>query len=154
MNVFDIIAIVIFFLFVLICMFLGLLKILSKWGAFFAAMILSKMFGARIGTILLGDVPVIGSIAHIIGTVLLFIVLFFLCRIILGALAKLITKLLNAKVLDKILGAIVGIAGGLATVFLLAFLCEILVSVVSFFNPDAGIIHMINDTSILKFFMR
>ena len=154
MNVFDIIAIALFVLFVIVCTFRGFLKILSKWGAFFAAIILSKMFGPRVGEMLLGDVDIIGSFSHMIGTAILFVVLFLVGRIILGALAKLITKLLNAKVIDKLLGAALGISGGIAAMFLFAFLCDILVLVVSFFNSEAGIIHMINDTSILRFFIR
>ena len=40
-NVVDIIAIAIFVVFVVVCAFRGLLKILSRWGAFFASIILA-----------------------------------------------------------------------------------------------------------------
>ena len=153
MNVFDIFAIVIFALFVIICTFRGFLKILSKWGAVFAAIILSKIFGARVGDMLFSEVPVVNSFSNIIGTMLLFVVIFFLCRIILGALAKLITNVLNATAIDKVLGAIIGAIGGTATLFLFAFLSNILVLVVSFFSPEANIINMVNEAYILKYFM-
>ena len=95
----------------------------------------------------------LSSFSGVIGTALLFIVLFFAFRIILGLVAKLITKALGTKTLDKILGAIVGIVGGIAAVFLFAFISELMVSVVSIFDANADIIHTINDTMILKYFM-
>ena len=154
MNVFDIIAIALFVLFVIVCTFRGFLKILAKWGSFFAAMIFSKMFGARVGELLFGEIPVLSAFAKALGTALLFVVLFLVGRIILGLLAKLITKVLKAGALDKVLGMLVGIVGGVASVFLLALVSELLVSVVSIFNADAEIVHMVNDASILGYFMR
>ena len=154
MNIFDIIAIVLFALFVIVCAFRGFLKILSKWGAFFAAMIFSKMFGARVGALIFGEIPVLSSFSKVLGTALLFVVLFLACRIIFGLLAKLITKVLKTEAIDKVLGMLVGIAGGVASVFLFAFVLEFFVSLVSIFNTDAEIVHMVNDTSILKYFMR
>ena len=153
MNAFDIIAIAIFVLFVVICAFRGFLKILAKWGAFFAATILSKLFGAKVGLLLLGDVNILSSFSHIIGTVFLFVVLFFVCRIIFGVVAKLITKALGTKAIDKVLGAVLGVVGGLAAVFLFAFVADFIVAIVSVFDADANIVHMINSTSILKYFM-
>ena len=154
MNIFDIIAIALFELFVIVCTFRGFLKILSKWGAFFAAMIFSKMFGLRAGELIFGEIPVLSSFAKVLGTALLFVVLFLACRIIFGLLAKLITKVLRAGAVDKVLGMLVGIAGGVAAVFLFAFVSELFVSFVSLFNADAEIVHIVNDTSILKYFMR
>ena len=151
MNIFDIIAIVIFFAFVVICAIRGLMKIIAKWGAFFAAMIISKIFGGMIGTMLLG--AVLKGFAPIVGTVLLFIILYIVFRIIFGLLAKIITKVLHAKALDRILGAIVGAVGGLSVVYLFALIAELIVVVVSIFNADAEIINTIQSTSILKFFM-
>lgn len=151
MNTLDIIAIIIFAMFVLICTVRGFLGILSKWGSFFAAMILSKMFGGMVGDMLFVDL--LGSFAPIVGTALLFVVLFFVCRIILGALVKLITKVLHAKALDRFFGAILGAVGGVAAIFLFTFVLDVVVAVVSMFNVDANIIHMVNDTSILKYFM-
>ena len=154
MNAFDIIAIALFALFVIVCTFRGFLKIISKWGAFFAAIIFSKMFGERVGDLIFGEIPILSSFAKALGTALLFVVLFLAGRIIFGLLAKLITKVLKAGAIDKVLGALVGIAGGIAAVFLLAFVSELFVSFVSTFNADAEIVHMVNEASILKYFVR
>ena len=153
MNLFDIIAIAIFVLFVIVCTFSGFLKMLAKWGAFFAAMILSRMFGARVGEYLLGDVDFLSSFSNVIGTAIVFVALFFAGRIILGLLAKIITKASGTGAIDKLLGAVLGVVGGVAAVFLFAFVSEFIVSVVSLFDANANIVHMINDTSILKYFM-
>ncbi len=151
MNIFDIIALVIFFLFVLICTIRGFLKILARLGSFFAAMILSKVFGGMLGGMLLGDI--LGDFAPIVGTVAIFVLLFILFRIVFGFIATGITKVLHTKTLDKILGAVIGIAGGLASVYLFALLSELIIVVVSVFNADAQIIETIQSTEILKYFM-
>lgn len=151
MNIFDIIAIIIFAVFVLVCTVKGFLKILAKCGAFFVAMILSKPIGSYLGEELLGDV--LKSFAPILGTVVMFILLYFVCRIIFGLLAKLITKALNTGALDHVLGAIVGVLGGVAAVFLFAFACDVIVAVVSFFNENAQIVTNLGNSEILKYFL-
>ncbi len=155
MNGLDIFSLIIFALFVIICAFKGFLGILSKWGSLFAAIILSKLFGGMLGEKLLGDF--LGNFAPIVGTALSFVLLYFLLRIILGALAKLITKILHASALDRILGAIVGAVGGIAVIFLFALLLEVFVTVVAVFNENAEIIanigSMVEDSLILKYFV-
>ncbi len=151
MNTFDIISIIIFALFIIICAFKGFMKILAKWGAFFVAMACAKPLGSYLGVLLLGNA--LGSFAPIIGTVLTFILLYIACRIIFGFLAKLITKALNSGAVDHILGAIVGAVGGIATVYLFAFVCEIIMIVVGFFDSGADIIINIQQAEILKYFL-
>ena len=151
MNIFDIIAIIIFAVFVLICTVKGFMKILAKWGAFFAAMLLSKPIGSYLGEELLGET--LKSFAPILGTVVMFILLYFVCRIIFGLLAKLITKALHSSTLDHILGAIVGVVGGVAAVFLFAFACDVTVAIVSFFNENAEIVSSLGSSEILKYFL-
>lgn len=151
MNGFDIIAIVIFLVFVVVCAIRGFLKILSKWGAFFAAMILSKIFGGMIGEKLLGDA--LGGFAPIVGTIIMFVILLIVLRILLGIIAKTITKTLHLTTLDRILGAIIGAVGGLASVYLFALVLDLIVAVVSIFNADAEIVQNVQSTAILKYFM-
>ena len=151
MNIFDIIAIIIFAVFVLICTLKGFLKILAKWGAFFAAMLLSKPIGSYLGEAFLGES--LKSFAPILGTVVMFILLYFVCRIIFGLLAKLITKVMNTGVLDHILGAVVGVLGGVAAVFLFAFACDVIEVVVSFFNENAEIVTNLGNSEILEYFL-
>ena len=155
MNGLDILSLAIFAIFVIIGAIKGFLGILSKWGSLFAAIIISRMFGAMIGEKLLGDV--LGDFAPIVGTALTFVLLYLLLRIILGALAKLITKALNTGALDHLLGAVVGAVGGIAIVFLFALLLDVFASVVSVFNDNADVLtnlgNMIDDSFILKHFV-
>lgn len=155
MNGLDILSLIIFALFVIICAFKGLLGILSKWGSLFAAIILSKLFGGMLGTMLLGDV--LGNFAPIVGTAVCCVLLYLILRIILGGVAKLITKVLHASAIDHLLGAVVGAVGGLAVIFIFALLLEVFVAVVSVVNENAEIItnlgNMIEDSSILKHFV-
>jgi len=152
MNIFDIIALVIFFLTVIVCTFKGLLKIVSRFGALFVAMIGSKWFGGELGEKYLGDL--IGDAANAVGVVILFILLFLVCRIIFSLLAKLITKVLNAKGLDRFLGMLLGIIGGFAGVYLFGFIAEIIISVASLINAEATVITTIESATILQYFMR
>ncbi len=155
MNGLDILSLAIFAVFVIICAIKGLLGILSKWGSLFAAIIISKLFGGMLGEKLLGDV--LGNFAPIVGVALCFVLLYLLLRIILGGVAKLITKVLHVSALDHLLGAVVGAIGGLAIIFLFSLLLEVFITVVSVFNENAEIIanigNMIEDSSILKYFI-
>ena len=152
MNIFDIIAIVIFALTVLICTFRGFLKIVARLGALFVAFLLSRMFGGELGVKYLGDL--IGDAASAVGVCISFILLFLVCRIIFTLLAKLITKVLAARGFDKFLGMLLGIVGGLAGVYLLGFVAEIIILVATRINADATIISTIEGSTILQYFMK
>ena len=156
MNGLDIISIVILILFVVIGAFKGLLKIVSGWGALFAAIFLSKLFGGLLGEKLLGDS--FGAFAPVVGTVVCFIILYILLRIIFGSLAKLIKKALQANTLDHILGAVAGAVIGLAVIFVLALLLEVFFAVASVFNPNADVVKSLSELAeesfILKYFVR
>ena len=166
MNVFDIITIVIFALFVIICAFKGLLKILSNWGSFFGALIISRIFGAAAGEFLLNALS--GPISNMesktlaslilnaiptLGTVLLFFLVYLVLRLILGGLAKILKKVFDAKPLDHFLGAIVGVFGGIAVIFLFTFLIEIVGSITSALNINSGMLEAMEGSPILNFFM-
>ena len=148
MNTFDIIALVIFFAFVLICAWRGLLKIISKWAAFFAAMIIAKMLGAKVGFALFKNIP----LAQYIGMVLLFVVLYIVCRLLFAQLSKAVNKILHTKTLDHILGGVVGVLGGSSVVFLFSFVLELVLVVISQFGFGDGLLHAFNSSKIFKFF--
>lgn len=80
MNVLDIIALVILFVSILICAIRGLLKILAGFGSFAVALIVSRIFGGPLGEKYLGEA--LGFFAPIFGTIVLFVVLLLVCRII------------------------------------------------------------------------
>ncbi len=151
MNIFDIIALVIFFLTFINCAARGFLKIIARFGALFVAFIVSRWFGGTLGTQLLGDV--LGGFASVIGVIVTFILLFFLCRIIFGLVAKMITKALGSGLIDKILGGAVGVIGGFAGIYLLGLVAQIIILVVSMVNSEATIITTIGESQILKHFI-
>ena len=152
MNIFDMIALVVFFLTVIICTFKGLLKIVANFGSLFFALIASKWFGVELGEKYLGDI--LGDASGPVGVFILFILLFIVCRIIFGLLAKLITKVLKTKGLDRFLGMLLGVLGGLAFVYLLGFAAELIISVVSLVNSEAAIISTIESSVFLECFMK
>ena len=166
MNVFDIITIVIFALFVIVCAFKGLLKILSNWGSFFGALIISRIFGVAAGDFLLNALAgpisnmesktlatLILNVIPALGTALLFFLVYLVLRLILGALSKILKKVFDAKPLDHFLGAIVGVFGGVAVIFLFTFLVEFVGSITSALNIDSGMLEAIKSSPILNFFM-
>ncbi len=151
MNIFDIITLVIFFGSVLICTLQGFLKIISKLGAFFLAMIISKWFGGMLGEWIFGDA--IGEFSSVLGVAMLFVVLSLLFRIIFFALNDMIIRLFHTKALDKLLGALAGAVGGFATVYFFAWGVQLFVALVSVINADSYIIPLAHSTRILKYFM-
>ncbi len=151
MNTLDIITLVILSLSVLICAIKGFLKIIAHFGAFCVAMIASKLLGGWLGETFLGEA--LGGFASAIGTLVLFVLLLLLCRIIFTGVAKLITKVLKTKALDKVLGAIVGLAGGVAGIYVFSLVLGVVVSVISLIGVESALPAMIDSTLLLKYFM-
>lgn len=151
MNVLDIIVLIIFSLSILICAIKGLLKILSGVGSFAVAFIVSKLFGNTLGERFLGEA--LGSFAGILGTLVLFVALLLLTRIIFFLLAKLITKVLHAKGLDKFLGALVGAVGGVAGIYVLSLALGLVMAVLELVGANTAIPSLVESSMILKYFM-
>ena len=154
MGIFDIVCVLIFVVSVVVCACRGLSKIFAKWGAFFVAMIFSRLFGAGLGNLLLGWADVLSEFSHIIGTVLLFAVLYFVCRIVLDAVVKLIIKLVGTKLLDKVLGALVGVFVGVAAVSLFGFAVDFISVIADIFDAGSDILHMASDTVVFRYFIK
>ena len=103
MNIFDIVIIAIFALLVIACAIKGFFKILSDFGALFGAIILSRLFGGALGELLNRLVleaiaekinfafieNIIGYLMPMVGTAVLFVLLYLLLRLVFSSLSKL-----------------------------------------------------------------
>ena len=152
MNILDIISICIFVIFVGICAWRGLLKIVSKWAALFVAMIISKMLGGTVYFYLFESIFGGFAVGRYVTIVLLFAVSYFVLRLLFGMLAKAITKLLHTKTLDRILGGVVGLVGGFSVLFLFAFVLELILVVLTQFDLGEGLMDAYLTAKIFKFF--
>lgn len=151
MNILDIIVIAIFLISVLICTLKGFLKIIAGFGAVCVAFIASRHIGAWLGNLLLGDI--IGGFSSAIGIVIMFLILLIVCRIIFGAVAKLITDILHTKVIDRILGALVGAAGGIAFAYLFWFVLSLVLSAMDLVSIESQLPALVSDSFVFKHFL-
>ena len=168
-SILDIITIIITGLFVIIGIWKGFLKTVLKFGAAFFAVIIAKLFGGRVGLMILPEViksdsgigsklseatllNINTSIATIIGTALLFIVLFIILRIIAGIVAKAVVGGLKSKGLDRILGAVLGFVLSVGAMHVVALIVNFVAVIMTFINPSSDIYAVIDRTVFFRFF--
>lgn len=151
MNTLDIIALVIFSVSVLICAIKGFLKLVANFGAICVAFLAARLVGGYLAELLLGSA--LGGFAVPLGTAVAFVLLLILCRIIFGALAKLITKLTGTKGLDKFLGALVGAVGGIAGIYVVSLVLGVVLAVIGVFEIESELPLVIENSLIFKYFM-
>lgn len=153
MNIIDLISIIVFVLFVAICAWRGLLKILSGWGAFFASVIIAKPLASLIGGYVFGRLLGLnGSLWSAVLVIALFAVLIFVFRFVFARIAELITKVLHIGALDKILGGLLGFLTGGAVVVLAVSILSIAVSFLTSLGVGSGIISTVNGSFFFSIF--
>lgn len=165
MNVFDIVTLAIIAVSVIVCTIKGFAKILLKIGAFILAVMLSRIFGEKLGLAVFPNLiksdsisasslnKINNTLAQVLGTAVLFIVLFIILRIISMILSKVIKNAPVAGSLDRLLGAVVGVLMGVAVVYVFAVALNIYASIATYLNPDSEIFGTLADTYIIKYFM-
>ena len=167
MNIFDIIALIVFLVSIVICLWRGFLKTVLKLGAPVLAAICARFLGRPLGGILLPKLiqkppssmsadtleRLNGTISSVVGTIIVFVVLFIAFRLLAGLLAKTVKKITGTSVLDRVLGAVFGLLIGFAAVVLLAETLEIVAMIGTFVYPEFSLLEIMQDSVLFKYFI-
>ncbi len=153
MNIFDIISLVAFIAFIVVCACRGLLRIVAGLGAFLVASLLSRLLASLVGVILLENLLGIdGEVWVTVLSLVLFVVLFILLKKMFSSVANALTKFFHAGVFDKILGGVFGFFAGGAFVSLFMLSVCTVAFIGSAFGADA-LSDAVNESFMFTFFM-
>ena len=167
MNIFDIVVLTVFVISVVICFWKGFLKTVLKLGASFLAALGAGIFGRPVGKLLLPELikkqpsgmsagaleRLNGAISSIAGTLLVFIVLFVIFKLLAGLLAKIAKKITGTSVLDRTLGAVFGLFIAFASTAVLAVVLQIIAAIGTFIYPDFALFELMEDSVLFKYFI-
>ena len=165
----DIATLGILGLFVLIGIWKGFLKTFLKLGATVIAVVVSRIFGEMLGKTLFPHLisgntfltknissstidEINSSFATIIGTAVIFIIMFVLLRIVAGFTSKIIKAKMKVGLIDRIFGALFGLVLAVGAIYAFAFVVNILATATAFFDHDAFIYSAVEETVIFKYF--
>lgn len=169
MAFFDIVTLIIAVVFVIIGFWKGFLKTILKFGATLLALILSRLFGTALGNMILPDFingdsalgerlspstldNVNSSIAATVGTLLIFVVLFVIFRLIASWVSKARVHRFKSRILDKILGAIFGLVLSFGAIYAFAVALELMAVLVTLIAPSIDIYSAVENTVIFRHF--
>ena len=165
MNALDILCLVIISASIVICTLKGLKKIIFKVCAFFLAMLLAKLFGFKVGDLVIPELvkdnklfgsemakKINDSIASVVGTIIIFIVSFVILRLIFKIVEFKLGSSMQSIVINRLLGALVGLFAGVAVVLLFTEVVNIIASVSAFVDQGDVFFDAIDNSVIFKFF--
>ena len=164
MTVFDIAALLIAAVFVIIGFWRGFVKSSLRLAALLASFVLARLFGGAVGRMLVPELvksdrlseqtlqKINSSLASVIGTVLVFAVLLIVLRLIARLIAKITVKSFGGKAIDKLLGALLGLVFAVAAIYSLAFVVDLVAIALSLIAPSVDIYSLIENSVIFKYF--
>ncbi len=165
MNALDILCLVIISASIVICTLKGLKKIIFKVCAFFLAMLLAKLFGFKVGDLVIPELvkdnklfgsemaeKIDDSIASVVGTIIIFIVSFVILRLIFKIVEFKLGSSMQSIVINRLLGALVGLFAGVAVVLAFTEVVNIIASVSVFVDQGDVFFDAIDNSVIFKFF--
>lgn len=169
MTAWDIAILIIIGIFTVIGIVKGFLRTLLGFGAWATAIIIARIFGARLGESVIPELihsdGILGgrlsssaidsvnrSLAASIGTLIVFALLYLLLRLLARALARVILRGRCITLIDRLLGAILGLAVAAGVIFALVLAFDAIAAVVTLIAPDSDMYGSVENTSIFKYF--
>ncbi len=162
MNILDYICLILLCASVVICAIKGLKKIIFRVAAFVISMILAKLLGNKIGTLLLSDIirldigslsdTVNGTIISLLGTLIVFLLLLIVLKLIFKVVEGRMGQNIQSMIIDRLCGALVGFFIGVAVIFVFTEIVDIVFTVISLFKNDTEIFELADNTIIFRLF--
>ncbi len=158
MNILDYISLAFICAAIVFCSFKGIKKVIFKTAAFVISIIVAKLIGEKFGDLLLSEIidldvgilseKVNGTIIAVLGTLILFVLLFVFLRLIFKVIEGKYEKNMQSMIVDRILGALVGFFIGVAVVFVFTEVVDIVFTVIATIKQDTDIFDLIDDSII------
>ncbi len=162
MTFLDFLCIAIIVVFTAICAFKGMKKIIFRMVAFIVAMLVAKLLGYKIGNFLLSDIiqidigPVSNrvkeTIISVVGTLLLFVILFIFLRLIFKVVEGKFEKNIQSIIIDRLCGALVGFLLGISIVFVFTEVVDAVLAVIAFVKKDIEVFNIAEESIIFRLF--
>ncbi len=168
MNWLDATVLILAAFFLLMGVWKGFLKMILRFGALAASVVTAKIFGSTLGSLILPALiksdssigerlsvdtlqKLNGSIATVVGTLLLFLVLYLLLRLLARAISKAAKKSDGVGAVDRILGAALGLVFALGAIYTLAFGVHLAAMLGSLFD-FSDIYDAVDSSLLFKYF--